>query len=78
VIVPIELPGDSVPPALICVLPTVPVPPRVPPPFTVMVELVIVPSANNVPALMVHGNTAVLVPVKAQVLLPVFWKALKP
>ena len=28
--VPIELPGDSVPPLLICVVPTVPLPPSMP------------------------------------------------
>ena len=36
--VPIELPGASVPPLMV-VLPTVPVPPSVPPAFTVVVEM---------------------------------------
>jgi hypothetical protein len=34
--VPIELPGDSVPPPWICVVPTVPVPPSVPPALTMV------------------------------------------
>ena len=53
-------------------LPTVPVPARVPPPFTVMVELAIVPLTASVPALIVHDSAAAFVPVSVQVLLPIF------
>ena len=49
--VPIELPGDSVPPLMV-VLPTVPVPPSVPPAFTVVVgEAAIEPFTSSVPPL---------------------------
>jgi hypothetical protein len=48
VIVPIELPGESVPPLMI-VLPSVPVPPSLPPAFTVTVELAIEPFTIRVP-----------------------------
>jgi hypothetical protein len=47
--VPIELPGASEPP-LIVVLPTVPVPPMVPPVFTVVAEVAIEPFTIRVPA----------------------------
>jgi hypothetical protein len=67
-----------VPPALICVLPTVPVPPSVPPAFTVMVELASVPFTAKVPALMVHGSAALLVPVSVQVDVPILLKVPKP
>jgi hypothetical protein len=49
--VPIELPGDSVPP-LIVVLPTMPLPPSVPPAFTVVIEDdAIEPFTDKVPPL---------------------------
>ena len=75
--VPIELPGANVPPLMV-VLPTVPLPPSVPPAFTVMAELAIEPFTDSVPALIAQDSAAALVPVKVQVLLPVFWKLPKP
>ena len=50
--VPIELPGESVPP-LIVVLPIVPLPPMVPPALTVRAELAIEPFTDSVPPLTV-------------------------
>jgi hypothetical protein len=50
VIVPMELPGESVP-LLMIALPIVPVPPRVAPPFTVSVELGIAPFTVSLPPL---------------------------
>jgi hypothetical protein len=50
--VPIELPGESVPPLMV-VLPIVPLPPIAPPALTVMVELAIEPFTESVPALTV-------------------------
>jgi hypothetical protein len=70
VIVPGELPGAKMPPPLIWVLPTVPVPASVPPEFTVTAELAIEPFTISVPALTVQGITAELVPVSVQVLVP--------
>lgn len=52
--VPIELPGASVPPLATVVDPTLPVPPSVPPLATVTAET-IEPFTANVPALMVVG-----------------------
>ena len=46
--VPIELPGASVPP-LIVVLPTMPMPPSVPPALTVTAELAIEPFTDSGP-----------------------------
>src|SRR5262249_8470532 len=54
--VPGELPGANVPPLLIVVAPTVPVPASVPPLFTVIVELGIVPFTTRVPALIAPGQ----------------------
>jgi hypothetical protein len=51
---------------------------RLPPLFTVIVELVIVPFTASVPALINHGSGPVLVPVNVQVLAPVFTKDAKP
>jgi hypothetical protein len=52
--VPIELPGASVPPLLIAAEPTVPLPPSVPPAFTVVrIDVAIEPFTSNVPALTV-------------------------
>jgi hypothetical protein len=42
------------------------------PAFTVNVELAIVAFTDNVPALIVHGSAPKLVPVKVQVLMPIF------
>ena len=75
---PGELPGAKVPPLLIVVAPTVPMPASVPPLFTVIVELGIVPFTTRVPALIAQGSAAVFVPVSVQVLAPVFWKLPKP
>jgi hypothetical protein len=52
VIVPIELPGESVP-LLMIALPSVPVPRSVPPPSTVSVELGIAPFTVSTPPLTV-------------------------
>src|SRR5262249_53391077 len=76
--VPGELPGAKVPPLMIVVAPTVPVPASVPPLLTVMVELAIEPFTISMPALTVQGIAAELVPVSVQVLAPVFWNAPKP
>jgi hypothetical protein len=65
-------PGAKLPPLLIWVAPTVPLPASVPPAFTVMVALAMVPFTAKVPALIVQGSAAAFVPVKVQVLLPVF------
>ena len=46
-------PGAKVPPPLIVVAPTVPVPASVPPLFTVTAELAIEPFTNSVPAVIV-------------------------
>ena len=70
------LPGAKVPPALIWVLPTVPVPLSVPP-LTVMLELASVPVTLSVPALTVHGITAVLFPASVQTPLSILLKVLK-
>ena len=51
---PIELPGASVPP-LTVVLPTVPLPPSVPPAFTVTAELAMEPLTDSVPPLITVG-----------------------
>ena len=51
--VPGELPGAKVPPLLIVVAPTVPVPPSVAPLLTVTAELAIEPFTDSVPALTV-------------------------
>ena len=45
---PIELPGASLPPLMV-VSPTVPLPPSVPPAFTVTAELAIEPFTDSVP-----------------------------
>jgi hypothetical protein len=68
----VPLPGAKMPPLLTVVVPTVPVPARVPPLFTVTVELAIVPVTFRVPMLTVHGKAATFVPIKVQTLLPVF------
>ena len=49
--VPDELPGANVPPLMIVVAPTVPVPASVAPDFTVTAELAIDPFTISVPAL---------------------------
>jgi hypothetical protein len=51
--VPIELPGESVPPLLMVVLPMMPLPPMVPPALTVRAELAIEPFTDSVPPLTV-------------------------
>src|SRR5262249_57294425 len=51
VMVPGELPGANVPPLMIVVAPTVPVPASVAPEFTVTAELAIEPFTVSVPAL---------------------------
>ena len=73
------LPGESMPPALTCVAPTVPVPPRVPPLSTVVrLELAIEPLTISVPEETVHGVVTVCVPVSVQVLASTFLKVEKP
>jgi hypothetical protein len=49
--VPIELPGESVPPLPTVSPPMLPVPRSVPPEFTVTAELAIEPFTTSVPAL---------------------------
>jgi hypothetical protein len=61
--VPGELPGANVPPLMIVVGPTVPVPASVPPEFTVIVELAKLPLTMSVPALIAHESAVVFVPV---------------
>jgi hypothetical protein len=53
--VPGELPGANVPPLMIVVAPTVPMPESVAPEFTVTAELAIEPFTVSVPALIVVG-----------------------
>ena len=60
------------------VLPTVPLPPSVPPAFTVMFEFAIEPSTDKVPALTVQGSAAALVPVSVQIEVPILLNVLKP
>lgn len=67
------LPGISVPPLAMVVVPTVPVPLKMPP-FTVMVELANVPLTLRVPLLMVQGIAVALVPVSVQVESPILLK----
>src|SRR3954469_11532915 len=64
---PIELPGASAAPALIAVLPTVPLPPSVPPEFTVRFDDAIDPSTESVPPPRVLAPVYVLVPVRTVV-----------
>ena len=71
-------PGISVPPELTVIEPTVPMPSSVPPPFTAMLELIIVPFAASVPPLIVQGSAAAFVPIKVQVELPILLNAVKP
>jgi hypothetical protein len=52
----------------------VPVPLSVPPAFTAMVELAIVPLTSSVPPLMVQGIAVALVPVRVQVDVPILLK----
>ncbi len=61
--VPMELPGAKVPP-LIKTSPMVPVPPSVPPLFTVVMELLIEPLTDRVPELTVVAPVYVLMPIK--------------
>ena len=68
------MPGMKIPPLLMVVAPTVPVPPSVPPAFTAMVELAIVPLTLSVPPLMVQGIAVALVPVSVQVEAPILLK----
>ena len=58
--VPGELPGAKVPPLLMVVAPTVPVPASVAPLFTVTAELAIEPFTVSVPAVTVVGPLYVL------------------
>ena len=66
-------PGAKVPP-VINVLPTVPVPPSVPP-LTVKAALLRLPLTISVPAPTENAVMPALVPVSVQVPLPVFWPA---
>ncbi|MGC1561825.1 MAG: hypothetical protein WA820_18520 [Bradyrhizobium sp.] len=66
------------PPLITVVAPTVPVPDSMPPLLTVIVELTIEPLTARLPALTDHGFAAASVLVNVQVLVPTFWKALKP
>ncbi len=64
----------KVAPALTKVLPTVPVPPSVPP-FTVKAALLRLPLTNSVPAPTENAVMPLLAPVSVQLPLPVFWPA---
>ena len=70
----VPLPGSSVPPLAIVVLPTVPLPPRMPPALTVMLALASVPLTSRVPPLTVQGIAVALVPVSVQVDPPILLK----
>jgi hypothetical protein len=69
--VPIELPGASVPPLMV-VVPTVPLPPRVPPAFTVVrLDDAVDPFTASVPPFTVVAPVYVLMPDRIMVPVPV-------
>ena len=70
---PIEVPGDSVPPLLTTVVPTVPVPPSVPPLLTVTLDNAIEPVTSNVPALTVVAPLYKFTPERVSVPAPACW-----
>jgi hypothetical protein len=70
--VPGELPGANVPPLLIVVAPTVPVPASMAPLFTVTGELAIEPFTISVPALTAVAPEYVLMPDSVSVPVPIF------
>src|SRR5215471_8398998 len=72
-----ELPGESVPPLMI-VLPSVPVPPSLPPAFTVTVESAIEPFTIRVPPSIVVAPVYVLLPVRMSVPGPALLSAPAP
>jgi hypothetical protein len=72
VVVPIEPPGENVPPALIVVVGSVPVPPTVAPAFTVRpLDLLIEPFTSSVPPLTVVGPVYVSMPPSVVTTVPV-------
>src|SRR5262249_28400214 len=71
VIVPGEVPGAKMPPLLIVVAPTVPMPASVAPAFTVTAELAIDPFTTSVPALTAVAPEYVSVPVSVSVPVPI-------
>jgi hypothetical protein len=78
VMVPGELPGANMPPLMIVVAPTVPVPASSAPAFTVTAELAIEPFTTSVPALTVVGPLYVLAAVRLVVPVPFYWNAPLP
>ena len=71
-------PGASVPPLMMVVGPTVPVPASTPPLLTVNGKLLNVPVTFSVPCCTVHGSTSVLVPVSVQIELSTLLKVPNP
>ena len=78
VIVPGELPGAIVPPLLIVTSPSIPLPPSVPPLFTVVVLEARLPLTRSLPALIAVAPVKVLFPVRVVVPVPMWLSARRP
>ena len=72
------LPGEIVPPLLIVTSPSVPLPPSVPPLFTVVVPEARLPLTRSLPALIAVAPVKVLLPVSVVVPVPMWFNARLP